>query len=130
MIDDFLETTRGTSPDIQGAYTILKRCYHHSSARQQNPPWSDLEKVSRDYAAIYYQEDPSPLGKPFLTHIDPFQINDGFPTEAEVKVAVCQLRSNSTGGPTHLQAKHLYTWLKKVCPEKEANPSLPNQKNG
>ena len=48
-----LEMTQGTFPDLQGAYTILKMCHRHAFARQPNPSWVDLEKVSGDYAALY-----------------------------------------------------------------------------
>ena len=48
-----LEMTQGTFLDLQGSYSILKTCYRHALARQPNPSWVDLEKVSGDYAALY-----------------------------------------------------------------------------
>ena len=48
-----LEMIQGTFPDIQVAYSILKMCYRHAFARQPNPSWVDLERVSGDYTALY-----------------------------------------------------------------------------
>ena len=50
-----LETIQGISPDLQGAYTILKWCYHHASLRQPNTSRADIYKVSGEYAALYQQ---------------------------------------------------------------------------
>ena len=52
-IGDCMDMTQGTFPDLQVAYIILKMCYRHALARQPNPSWVDLEKVSGDYAALY-----------------------------------------------------------------------------
>ena len=99
-----LETTEVNSPYIQGAYTILKRWYHHALARQLNPSQADLEKVSWDYSALYQWEDPSPPGRPVPTHVSPFKIDNGVSIEAEVEAEVPQLRVNRAGGHTNLQA--------------------------
>ena len=69
---------------FQGDYTILNRWYQHALARKPNPLWADIEKVYRDYAALYQQEEPSPPGRPVTIHIAPFQIEDGVPTWVEV----------------------------------------------
>ena len=58
-----LDMTQGTSPDIHGLYTILKRSYHHALVRQPNPSQADIEKVSKEDAAPYQGEDPSPPGR-------------------------------------------------------------------
>ena len=40
-------------PDLIGAYSVIKMWYHHASKRAPNPSWSDMAKVTRDYAAMY-----------------------------------------------------------------------------
>ena len=46
-IGDCLEPKFG-NPDRQGAYTVLKRWYHHVSVRTPNPLWADMAKVMGD----------------------------------------------------------------------------------
>ena len=41
-IGAFLEMTQGTYPDLQGAYTTLKRYYRHTLTRQPSPPRVEL----------------------------------------------------------------------------------------
>ena len=95
-----LEMTQGNYPDLEGDYTILKRSYHHSSARQPNTSLKDLKKVSGDYAALYQREEPSPTRRPVPIHVVSFQIDDRVLTEAEVEAAVRLLRVNRVGA-TH-----------------------------
>ena len=51
-IGAFLETMQVTYPDLQGTYTILKRCHQHTLETQPNYSRLDLENVYGDYAAI------------------------------------------------------------------------------
>ena len=101
-----METKEGTAPDIQGEYTTLKRGNFHTSTRKSNPSWADLDKVYGDYSVIYQPEDPSPIRRPLPTPDDLFQIDGGFPTEAEVEATVCRLTRNRSGGHMHLRAKY------------------------
>ena len=48
-------------------------------------------KVKKDYATLYKREDPDPTNRLLATHVDPFQINDGVPSEAEVEAVVQRL---------------------------------------
>ena len=73
-------------PDTKGECKILKRWYHHNLARQPNPSRVDLSDISRDYAAMFQREDPSPLWRPIPIHIEPFQVEDGVTSDVEVKV--------------------------------------------
>ena len=79
-IGDYLETTQGTSPYIQGGYTILKRWYFHTSERKPNPYKENMDKVFREYADIYQWEELPPPRRLFHTHVAPFQIEYGLPT--------------------------------------------------
>ena len=94
-----LKTPQGTPPVLQGKYTTLKRWYCHASARKIHPSKADLEKLSKDYTALYQQEDPYPPGWTISTHVAPFQIKYGVPMEAQVEARA--------GVHTHLQAEHL-----------------------
>ena len=119
-IDACFETAQRNSPYKLGAYTIMNSWYRYASMRQTNPSQGGLEKVSGDYAALYQQEDLSPLERPVPTHVNTFQTYNIVPTEAEVAAEVFHLMVNGTRFHTHMQAKHFKMWLREVYPEKEA----------
>ena len=50
-IEVCLEPATG-SPELRGAYTVLKRWYRHTFARARNPSQADMVNVTRDYAAL------------------------------------------------------------------------------
>ena len=77
-IREFFELETGDTY-LQGAYTVLKRWYHHVSARAPNSSRVNIPKVSKNYATIYHREDPHPPGRPLDTHIYTFQINNESP---------------------------------------------------
>ena len=54
-------------------------------ARVPNPYWTDIEKVRGDFQNLYKREDLHPPGLPLATHVDPSQVNDDTPLEAEVE---------------------------------------------
>ena len=87
-----MNTTYVTTPFLQGDYTILKKWYQNPLSRQPNPLRADLEKVSGEYAALYQQEDRSPPGRLFLTHIYQLQIDNRVLAEAELEASVRWLR--------------------------------------
>ena len=52
-----------------------------------------------------------PLGDTIPVTIDPFEVEDGVPLEAEVEWAVKRLRNNRAGGPSRMRAEDLKGWL-------------------
>ena len=60
--------------------------------------------------AKLYSRVPSP-GDTILVTIKPFVVEDGVPTEAEVKWAVKRLRNNRAGGTSRMRAEDLKGWL-------------------
>ena len=116
-----METTQKNPKYLQGYYTIMKRWYCHTLARQPNPSHADLEKVSGDNTALYQREKLSPLGRPVPTHVYPLQIDDGVSTEAEVDAAVYRLRVNMAGDHMHLQANQFKTWLREALLSKNSD---------
>ena len=107
------------TPDLQGAWNIIKRWYRHASARQPNPSREDLHKVANDYAALYTAETPSPPGPPIPTHVAPFPILDGPPTEDEIAEAVRRLHNNRSPGASKIRAEHFKEWHAQAFPSSE-----------
>ena len=74
--------------DPRRDYAVLKHWYRHASARAPNPPQTDTEKLRGDFQTLYQQEEPHPPGLPLATHVDPAQMNNATPSEAEVEISV------------------------------------------
>ena len=68
-IDACLEPATG-NPELRGAHAFLKRWYRHASARAPNPSQADMDKVTENYAALYWREEPpSPVYQyPLTSH--------------------------------------------------------------
>ena len=111
----------GEDPDLQGAYTVLKRWYKHATARQPKPSRENLESVAQQYRQLYTAEDPTPPGDPVPVHVHPFPICDAVPSESEVKSAVRRLKPNKAPGPSRLKAEVLRKWLLEAFPEESDN---------
>ena len=52
-----------------------------------------------------------PPGDTIPVTIEPFGVEDGVPSEAEVEWAVKRLRNNRAGGPSRMRAEDLQRWL-------------------
>ena len=70
-----------------------------------------MENVRGDFQTLYQQEDPHPPGIPLETHVEPVQVNNATPSEAEMETVVRILRPLKAGGHTHLRAEHFKQWI-------------------
>ena len=70
-----------------------------------------MAKVTNYYTTLYQREYPDPPGRLLSTHIEPFQINDKVPSEAEAEAeaAVRRFRPHNADVHTHLRAGHFKT---------------------
>ena len=84
-----------------------------------------MYKVTKDYSTLYQWEDPELPVQLLDTHIDPFQIIDEVPTEAEVEAAVQCPRSLKAGGKNNLRVERFNTWICEAYPYKVVNPPPP-----
>ena len=62
-------------------------------------------KVEAERAKLYSRVPP--LGDTIPVTIEPFEVEDGVPTEAEVEWAVKRLQNNRAGGPSRMRAEDL-----------------------
>ena len=100
---------------------MIKRWYHHTSARAPIPLQADIENFAGDYAALYRQEYPTLPGRPVQTHVTYFRVNYNVPSEADFEAAVWKLRLNKAGGRTHLRAEHFKKWMQEAYPDEGAS---------
>ena len=80
-IGAYMTPPQGMTSYLQGYYSVLKWWYRYVPGKQPYPSQTDLEKFFGDYVALYHQEEPSPPGRPILTHVIPFYIYDNTPTK-------------------------------------------------
>ena len=69
-----------------------------------------MEKFRGDFQAIYHREEPHPTGLPLATHVNPANMKDDIPSEAEVEAAVRRLRLHRACGNNHIRAEHFKQW--------------------
>ena len=65
------------------------------------------------------------MGRIVPTNAPPFQIEYGFPTEAEVEAEVLQMSRNREGYHTHLRTENFQAWMREAYPKKD--PPHPPQ---
>ena len=63
-----------------------------------------MEKVRGDFQTLYQREEPHPPGLPLATHVEPVQVNDVTPLEAEVETEFRRLHPLKSGRHAHLCA--------------------------
>ena len=64
-----------------------------------------LKWVTAERAKLYSRVPP--LGDTIPVTIEPFEVEDGVPTEAEVEWEVKRLQNNRAGGPSRMRAEEL-----------------------
>ena len=62
-----------------------------------------MENVRGDFQTLYQQEDPHPPGIPLETHVEPVQVNNATPSDAEVGVSACLKWAQATYYCLHLR---------------------------
>ena len=90
---------------IQEAWHRLQGWYKAAVDRPPPPARATLKGVTAERAKLYSRVPPP--GDTILVTIEPFEVEDGFPTEAEVEWAVKRLRNNRAGGPSRIWAEDL-----------------------
>jgi hypothetical protein len=90
----------GDTPDLLGAFAILKRWYQHATAHQPKPSREDLLHVTNTFRTLYTAQPPT--GPPIPIQVAPFPIEDGLPTEDEIGHAIRRLKNNKAPGPSKI----------------------------
>ena len=88
-------------PLIQEAWHRLQGWYKAAVDRVPPPARATLKRVTAERAKLYIRVPP---GDTIPVTIEPFVVEDGVPTEAEVEWAVKRLRNNRAGGASRMRA--------------------------
>ena len=87
---------------IQEAWYRLQGWYKAAVDRALPPARAMLKRVTVERVTLYSRTPPP--GDNIPVNIDPFAVEDGFPTESEIEWAVKRLRNN--GPPARLFRRH------------------------
>ena len=77
--------------------------------RALTPAPATLKRVTAERVTLYSRIPPSGDNMPVT--IEPFVVEDGVPTEAEIEWAVKRLLNNRAGGPLRMRVEDLKGWL-------------------
>ena len=96
-------------PLIQEAWYRLRWWYKAAVGRSPPPARATLRRVTAERVALYSRIPPP--GDNIPVTIEPFAVEYGVPTEAEIEWAVKRLRNNRAGGPSRMRAEDLKGWI-------------------
>ena len=94
-------------PLIQESWYRLQGWYKAAVDRAPPPARATLNWVTAERVALYSRIPPP--GDNIPVTIEPFVVENGVPTEAEMECAVKRLLNNRAGGPSRMRAEEA-TW--------------------
>jgi hypothetical protein len=93
---------------VHRAFETIAGWYKSRTHSPSKPLWVDLEKQSQEYAALYA---PRPVvGRRLLVRVEPYDISDKVPIEAEIIEALHHLRRGRAAGPSRMKVESLLEW--------------------
>ena len=95
-------------PHIQEAWYRLQGWYKAAVDRAPPHAQATLRRVTAERVTLYSRIPPP--GDNIPVTIEPFTVENGVPTEAEIEWAVKRLRNNRAGGPPRMRAEDLKGW--------------------
>ena len=76
-----------------------------------------MEKQTAEREELYTRVPPP--GAPLRINVDPFDVNDAIPNEAEIREAAKRLHNGRAAGASHIQAEDVKEWLASMVQEEE-----------
>jgi hypothetical protein len=83
--------------------------YRAVSETTTQPCPQTIVKQMAERVKLYMRQDPP--GEPLSINIDPIPVNDGTPSEGEIRVVVTGLSNRCTGCTSGMRAKDVKAWL-------------------
>jgi hypothetical protein len=93
----------------------MQAWYREASDRPQRPSRGDLDAVTLERRDLYSRE--LPPGDPIPVLVQPFNISDALPSEAEIAAAVCRLLRGKAPGPSLMHVDHFKQWYAEAVRE-------------
>ena len=95
----------------------MKGWYRVTEDRAPKPCHESMEKQTKEREELYAKVPPP--GDPIPINVDPFEINDAIPEDAEIRAVVRGMRNDRAGGASKIRAKDMKTWLRDAIEEEE-----------
>jgi len=105
------------SGELQEAWRTLKGWYRMAEDKAPQPCFATMEKQTREREELYERQVPP--GDPIPINVEPFEIRDESPEDAEVREVVRNLRNGRAGGASKIRAEHIKDWLSGIVDEEE-----------
>ena len=83
-----------------------------------------MERQTAERVALYARRD-SP-GEPLPININPIPVDDGTPTDSEVRVAAQELTNGRAGGASGMRAEDVKAWLQGIKREEDPETGPAN----
>jgi hypothetical protein len=103
--------------NVQESFCHLKGWYRATSETITRPCPQTMVKQTAERVDLYRQRDPP--GEPLPINIDPIPVDDGMPSEGEIRVAVAGLSNGCAGGTLGMRAEDVKAWLHGVKLEED-----------
>jgi hypothetical protein len=102
---------------VQEAFRHLKGWYRAALETTARPCPQTMAKQTAEHVKLYRRQDPP--GEPLPININLIPVNDGTPSEGEIRVAVVGLSNGCAGGLSGMRAEDVKTWLRGIKSEED-----------
>lgn len=109
--------------DVDSAWGWCKRWYREASFRALRPSPQDLDEIFTSFDERYRAD--GVVREPFPTHVQPFDIDDSIPSEAEISQALGRVRTRKAGGHLGMKAEHIKAWNRDIDRLRRENQVIP-----
>jgi hypothetical protein len=103
--------------NVQESFCHLKGWYRAASETTTRPCPQTMVKQTAGGINLYRQQDPP--GEPLPINIDPIPVDDGTPSEGEIRVAVAGLSNGRAGGASGMRAEDVKALLRGIKLEED-----------
>ncbi len=108
QVSNIIEAELG-GRNVQESFCHLKGWYRAASETTTRPCSQTMVKQTAERLELYRQWDPPE--DPLPINIDPIPVDDGTPSEGEIRVAVAGLSNGRAGGMLGMRAEDVKAWL-------------------
>ena len=103
--------------NVQEAFRHLKGWYRNAGEAAARPCFQTMERQTKEREELYGRVPPP--GDPIPINVDPFIIDDGVPTNDEIRERVRGLPNGRAGGNSFMRAEDMKEWLLGMTDEED-----------
>lgn len=104
--------------ELQEGWDIAKKWYRAATDRGPKPCFESMAKQTAERVELYGKVPPP--GDPIPINVEPYDVEDGKPTEAEIREVVKEaLKRGRAGGASLIRAEDIKSWLRGMIDEED-----------